>query len=65
LGEHFEVINHRDGIEYVEALANSGELLTPFQVRQIHELVLSRIDDDSAGKYRETQVLIAGAAHTP
>ena len=65
LREHFEVINHRDAIEYVETLANSSELLTPFHVRQIHKLVLTRIDDDSAGKYRQTQVLIAGTAHTP
>lgn len=65
LREHFEVINHRDAIEYVEVLANSSEPLTPFHVRQIHKLVLTRIDDDSAGKYRQTQVRIAGAEHTP
>jgi Fic family protein len=65
LREHFEVINHRDAIEYVEALTNSNELPTPFHIRQIHKLVLTQIDNDSAGKYRETQVLIAGAAHTP
>ena len=65
LREHFEVINHRDAIEYVEALVNSGEPLSPFHVRQIHKLVLTRIDDESAGNYRKTQVLIAGATHIP
>jgi len=65
LREHFEVINHRDAIEFVEVLANTSEPLTLFHVRQMHKLVLTRIDDDSAGKYRETQVLIAGVAHTP
>ena len=30
-----------------------------------HKLVLSRIDDENAGRYRETQVRIAGAAFTP
>ncbi|MFN8426975.1 MAG: hypothetical protein U0X87_12060 [Anaerolineales bacterium] len=35
--------------------------LTPFHVRQIHKLVLSQIDDASAGNYRATQVHIAGA----
>jgi Fic family protein len=65
LREHFEVINHRDAIEYVEALVDSNEPLSPFHVRQIHKLVLTRIDDESAGAYRKTQVLIAGAAHTP
>jgi Fic family protein len=65
LREHFEVINHRDAIDYVETLANSTEQITPFHVRQIHKLVLTRIDEDSAGSYRQTKVQIAGAAHTP
>ena len=65
LREHFEVINHRDAIDYVESLVASPERITPFHVRQIHKLVLSRIDDENAGRYRETQVRIAGAAFTP
>ena len=54
LREHFEVINHRDAIEYVEALVDASESISPFQVRQIHKLVLTRIDDESAGYYRKT-----------
>ncbi len=65
LREHFEVINHRDAIETVETLVASAEPITPFHVRQIHKLVLSRIDDENAGRYRETQVRIAGATFTP
>jgi Fic family protein len=65
LREHFEVINHRDAIEYVESLVATAEPVTPFHVRQIHKLVLSRIDDADAGRYRETQVRIAGANFTP
>ena len=65
LREHFEVINHRDAIDYVENLVASPEPITPFHVRQIHKLVLSRIDDENAGRYRETQVRIAGASFTP
>ena len=65
LREHFEVINHRDAIDYVENLVASPERITPLHVRQIHKLVLSRIDDENAGRYRETQVQIAGAAFTP
>lgn len=65
LREHFEVINHRDAIHYVEALAAGDEPITPFHVRQIHRLVLARVDDDSAGQYRTLPVRIAGAAHTP
>lgn len=65
LREHFEVINHRDAIDYVEDLVASAQPITPFHVRQIHKLVLSRIDDENAERYRETQVRIAGAAFTP
>ncbi|MBE7536279.1 MAG: Fic family protein [Anaerolineales bacterium] len=65
LREHFEVTNHRDAIFYVEQLAAAQEKLTPFHVRQIHKLVLSQIDDVSAGNYRTTQVQIAGARHVP
>lgn len=65
LREHFEVINHRDAIDYVENMVASAKQITPFEVRQIHKLVLSRIDDENAGRYRETQVRIAGAAFTP
>ncbi len=65
LREHFEVINHRDAIGYVEDLVASAEPITPFHVRQIHKLVLSRIDDENAGQYRVTQVRIVGTAFTP
>lgn len=65
LREHFEVINHRDAIDYVESLVESSEPITPFHVRQIHKLVLSRIDDENAGRYRNTQVQITGTAFTP
>jgi Fic family protein len=71
LREHFEVINHRDAIEYVEMLvadagaSSSPEPVTPFHVRQIHRLVLARIDDDNAGQYRTLPVQIMGTAHQP
>ena len=65
LSEHFEVINHKDAIEYVESLTNQGEPITAFHVRQIHKLVLSQIDDENAGQYCKTQVRIVGAKHVP
>ena len=65
LREHFEVINHRAAIEYVEALAMGDEPISAFHVRQMHYLVLSRIDDANAGQYRTLPVRIAGARHEP
>jgi Fic family protein len=65
LREHLEVINHKDAIEYVEELASSDEPISPVHVRQIHKLVMTRIDDESAGQYRSLPVRIAGASHQP
>ena len=65
LREHFEVINHKDAITYVEDLSEQNTPLSALHVRQIHKLVLSRIDDENAGQYRRTQVRIAGAHHIP
>lgn len=65
LREHLEVINHQEAIRYVETLTDQPDFLTAAQVRQIHQLVLARIDDDSAGQYRNLPVRIAGSAHHP
>ncbi|MBC8075744.1 MAG: Fic family protein [Chloroflexales bacterium] len=65
LREHFEAINHRDAIEYVEQIVQMGEPLTEWQIRNIHRLVLKNIDDDNAGRYRSINVLIAGATYRP
>ena len=65
LREHFEVINHRDAIAFVEALVQDDTPITPTVIRQMHALVLAKIDDDEAGKFRTTNVRIGGARHTP
>lgn len=65
LREHLEVINHREAIEYVEDLAGNDTPLTAFHVRQIHALVLARIDDENAGQYRTLPVRIGGSQHQP
>jgi Fic family protein len=63
--EHLEVINHRDAIAYVEEIVQKGEPLTEWQIKNLHRLVLKGIIDDYAGVYRDQQVFIAGAKHTP
>lgn len=65
LREHFEVINHREAIAFVEDLARSKQPVTAFQVRQVHQLVLAQIDDANAGQYRRTNVRIGGAVFIP
>ena len=63
--EHLEVINHQDAITYVEEIVRKEESLSEWQIKNLHRIVLKGIDDDYAGVYRDQQVFIAGAKHTP
>ncbi len=65
LREHFEVINHKEAIDYVEAIVKNQEALSEWQIKSIHHLVLKNIDDRNAGQYRKENVVIAGAEHLP
>ncbi|OAI17075.1 cell filamentation protein Fic [Methylomonas koyamae] len=65
LREHFEVINHKEAIDYVEAIVQNQEALSEWQIKSIHHLVLKNIDDRNAGQYRQENVVIAGAEHLP
>lgn len=65
LREHFEAINHRNAIYYVEDIIKKEEPFSEWQIRNIHQLILKNIDDDNAGRYRQQNVLISGATSTP
>ena len=65
LNEHFEAINHREAITYVESIVSGKEPLSEWQIKNIHQLVLKNIDARNAGRYRQQNVVIAGASHTP
>jgi Fic family protein len=63
--EHFEAINHREAIFFVEDLVKGNESLSEWQIKSIHQLILKNIDDKNAGVYRKTNVIISGADHVP
>lgn len=63
--EHLEVINHRDAIAYVEEIVRRKESLSEWQIKNLHRLILKGINDAYAGNYRDQQVFISGAKHTP
>lgn len=65
LREHFEVINHKEAVLYVEELISNKEPLTEHIIKQLHYLVLKNIRDRDAGKYREVNVFITGSKHVP
>lgn len=65
LREHFEAINHKEAILFIEELAQKEDRLSEFSIKQIHSLILKNIDDENKGKYRTTNVIISGAEHKP
>jgi len=52
LREHFEVINHRNGILYIENAIRKGDSFSEWQMRNINRVILKNIDDHNAGRYR-------------
>jgi len=65
LREHFETINHKEAILFVEELVQRDELLNEYDIKSIHSLILKNIDDKNVGTYRKINVLIGGAQHKP
>jgi Fic family protein len=58
LREHFEAIDHREAIRYVEDIVARREPFSEWQIRTIHGLILKNIVDDNAGRYRTLNVTI-------
>ena len=65
LREHFEAINHKDAILFVEELVENKEQFTEWNIKSLHQLILKNIDDKNAGIYRSINVTISGAEHIP
>ncbi|POZ49847.1 Fic family protein [Methylovulum psychrotolerans] len=65
LREHFEVINYKKAINYVEALVHAKALLSELHIKSIHHFILKNIDDRNAGQYRHENIVVAGAEHVP
>jgi len=65
LREHFEVVNHQEAIEYLEELVSGDYILKERDILDIHELVMSKIEKEFAGRYRNSGVRILGANFTP
>lgn len=65
LREHFEAINHKEAIDFVEEISRKKTPISAYIIRQLHHLVLSKIDDKEAGRYRKLEVRITGSKHVP
>jgi Fic family protein len=60
LDEHLEVIGHKEAIVYIEALAQQDTEIKEWEIKQIHNLILRKINLDEAGSYRTLDVMAAG-----
>jgi Fic family protein len=62
--EHLEAINSAKAYDFIYTLLSSDRI-TEDNILQIHKLVLSGIDDENAGKYRQEAVFISGTEYAP
>lgn len=65
LREHFEVINHKEGIDFIEKIIKKKTSISLNLIREVHGLILKNIEDEEAGVFRRTNVRITGASHLP
>ncbi|MEI6387868.1 MAG: Fic family protein [Spirochaetota bacterium] len=65
LREHFEAINHREAINYVESLVAEKRPFSEHELKSLQRLILKNIDEENAGRYRTVNVQISGARHRP
>jgi Fic family protein len=63
--EHFEATNHHEAIEYLESLVKQDYVLNERDILEIHSIVLSKIEKEFAGRYRNGAVRIIGANFIP
>lgn len=63
LREIYEVLNHNKAFEYVKGCIEKNEELDENKVKDIHEILTENIMQ--GGIYRNTDVMITGANHTP
>jgi len=67
LKDHLEAKDHFEALNYLSDLVEHDKRHTFSEVliRQLHELIMQETDRDWAGKYRNANVIISGADHTP
>jgi Fic family protein len=67
LKDHLEAKNQKGALDFLYELVDSKKQNTISErlIREIHYLIVKESDADIAGKYREGNVVITGADHTP
>lgn len=65
LREHFEAKNHENAINYLYSIISNDYKLRAIDILSLHGLVLRTIEDDFAGRLRNSGVRISGANFIP
>jgi Fic family protein len=65
LKEHFEAINHKEGIQFLYDFIKKKKELDEKTILAIHTLIQKNINELGAGHYRKENVMILGAVHLP
>ena len=60
LDEHLEAIGHKEAIDYIEHLAQKDTKINEWEIKQIHNLILRKINPEEAGSYRTLDVMAVG-----
>lgn len=63
LKDQLEALNHAKALEYIKKLSKefkSHQFIIEEHIKSIHKIILEGIDDNWAGKYRQTMVYIKG-----
>jgi len=65
LNDQLEVINHAKALDYLSNLKRKlkgHQFITEKEIKQIHKFILSGINDNYAGKYRDIEILVKGTS---
>jgi Fic family protein len=67
LKDHLEAKNHYEAVQFLYDLVEHEKRHTVSEhlIRSLHQLVIKEIEDNEAGQYRKSNVLITGSSHRP
>lgn len=64
LKDQLEALNHAKALAFIKALAptlKSHQYITEEKIKEIHKIIFTGINDEWAGRYRQTEVFIRGS----
>lgn len=67
LKDHLEAKDHQAALEYLYDLIdkNKKHTISEVLIRNLHQIIIQETDKEWAGRYRNANVIIGGAKHTP